>query len=972
MEGHDFRRQKPLLVATYLCLQGPTSKRRLAELFWHDAADARDSLSTTLRRLNGLADEPLLAAGDPVEGLLQCDANDFLKAVASGEHGAALELYRGRFLEAVDLPVSEEVEEWIFASRERFADLARWAHISMARSARSVGDLVLASQHAESALDVERALPWDEDQIAVLLEQLQSAGSPRASEAKAMARELGVAFSLPDLAGISGTGRNIPRPGTSFVGREFELEKLESLLQAGVARLITLHGPGGVGKSRLALETAARAAESPQAEGAVYFVQLEPFADAEMLPTAVATAMNLVLPGGDRTAHIVRVIGARSLLLVLDNFERLLEGSSFLAQLLRSCPNVDIIVTSRVALGLAEEHVMTVGGLHVDGPVGESEALQLLFARMRQHNTLARITPDDELAAQDICLFVDGSPLAIELAAAQTRYLPLHELLAELGSGMEILYSRDPTALERQRSMRASLDISWRLLADTDRQALAEVSVFRGGFTRYDSQAITGIEPAVLERLADASLLRVLPNGRFERHPIIREYSVARLAERPERELELKQRHAERYLGLLASRDYQILNGEALDLALWIEEELANLEIAIERSLSSGRLELVAAVAVALAHYAELRGRFGEVVKLLEAASRAAESEGEGTHVAVLGGILGALPFTYFRLGRYQEAIETGQRALALTAEADPVTSDWPRWAARQGMALSSIILGDFEFARSLLATNEAGRPPVAPDASPDDRIRRIVDVTVGTSLETAAFLDLHLGNFDAALESLRRAEGLFAPLGAPSLGYVYWSLGQTYLALGEPGQARTTVERGLAVAHETGFRNQVGHLLAELVLIHLGAGDAGRAEPLALQALEAATNSGDKWLEATVRARWALVALRQGAHNSARERLTTSLQVARAAGAYGFAHEGILGLTELLVAAGKLAEAVRLLSYVRHSPLSPAAVAAQAEVRLNAGDWSLDPGSYSAAVAAGAELTPADAFAFALTVLAE
>ncbi len=969
LDGHDFRRPKPLLVAAYLCLQGPTSKRRLAELFWPDALDARDSLSTTLRRLNSLGPDPLISSGDPVSAFFECDAAEFLDAASARDHARAVESFQGPFLGDVDLPVGEEVEEWMFTTRERISNLARRARIALSREALKRDDPRSACRHAEAALDIDHAVTWEDELLSSVIECLHAAGSQRSREAMALAQDLGVVYSVrTSSAGEPAVVDNIPRPGTKFIGRSGELKEIQELLFEGTARLVTLHGPGGAGKSRLAIEACLSASDQDAYAGEICFVQLETVTDETMIAGALAVAMRLVLPPtGSPEEHLVRVIGSRRMLIAFDNFEHLVNGAPFVANLLRNCPNLDVIVTSRVSLGLSEEHVVPVGGLAVDGPTGESEALQLLFARMRQHGTLGHVTADDELAAHDLCQAVDGSPLALELAAAQTRLLPLSDLLAELSNGMTVLVNRDPTAPERQKSMRAALGISWRLLSESDRSALAKLSVFRGGFTRRDCLAVAGVDSGALQRLLDASFLRQRPTGRYERHPIVRQFSMDRLAEDPALERDLMRRHAEHYLGSLAARDHEILSGEtALKLSAWIEQEFPNLEAALNWCVTGGHLSGFEGVALPLAHFAELRGRFQDVARLLESGVTAADLSGPQGATRSLPNTLGALPFTYFRLGRYRDSIETGHRALEGAEALDPVAADWLVWAARQGMALSNAVLGDLGEARRLASADVDERPVRQQDEDASARRRCITDVTVGTSLQTVAYLDVVVGDFESALQRLHRALELFEPFKAPNLGYVHWTLAEAYLGLGDIEEARGTLDRGLEIAHETGFRNQVGHLLCDLVLVHLEASDVRKAEALAKQALEAAVVSGDKWLEATVRSRWGWSALRGGDLPAARERWQVALEVAGAANAFGFALEAVLGMAELLRLQDRVEDGARLVAFVEQCPLAPAALSSQAGRTLESSDWPLEPGVLASLRRSSAALAPPEAFVLA------
>lgn len=975
LADHAFGRPKPLLVATYLTLQGPTSRRRLAELFWPDAADARDSLGTTVRRLNALAAEPLLPQGDPLSSRFTCDVAPFQEAVTAGDATRALALYEGPFLADLNVVLHEEVEEWVYANRERFASMARWAHLELAERASARDDLRGATRHAEGAMDVAGAPPWPADAMARLLGFLQQGSSARLPEAESLAVELGVAYRRTGPAGTSfELGSSAPRTGTSFVGRRAELAEVDAAMGSGVTRLLTLHGPAGAGKSRLAAEWASRAAGRALAMDGTIFVRLETVGDAAMVPMTLASAMQLVVPdGGSLEYHIVQVIGTRRMLIVLDNFEHVLAAKELVATLVRSCPNLLVLLTSRVTLDLAEEHVLEVEGLPLEGPAGQSDAKLLLLDRMRQHDALKRMTGEDELAMQTVCRLVDGSPLALELAAAQTRVVPLAEVAAALELGIGTLVNLDATAPARQQSVHAALDVSWELLGPTERRAAARLAVFRGGFARADAKDVAGVESSMLARFLAASLLRHGPNGRYEAHPMIGHYLSGRLLEDEADAARTRERHARHYLSVLAARGTDILGGDsALRLSEWLEQDFANLRAAQGWALEHQQLELLDAVALPLAHFAELRGRYGEVVPLLEAALHGGSQQGaEGApEEAVPFNVLGALPFPYFRLGRYEDALEVGERALRALDEAGTSLGDqhvdWGRWGARQGMGLSCLALGRLERARALLDANVSDRAPLPPDLPVEDAFRRIHDVTTGTSLMSLATVDVDLGRYAEALVRLDRASALFAPHDAAFMGYVYWMKGRAHLRVGDTRLARDALEDGLEYAHRTGFRQQVGHLLTELGAVHLVDGHPQRAEGVCRLALEVATTSGDTWLETVALARLGLVALRQGRALVARERLDRALELASRSGAYALAMEAMVGCALLLARGAMPRRAATLLAFVGASPLACASDATEARGRLADLEASLAPVEREAAMAEGAALATADAFAMA------
>ena len=294
----------------------------------------------------------------------------------------------------------------------------------LAGDAFVANDLAAAVNYAELALDVGHAPPWHVEDLAEITRILREGASPRSRDALQEAQELGYALEQETRAASDAAiGEDLPHVGTSFVGRQAELDAILGALATEHMRLLTLHGPGGAGKSRLSLEAARLAAGSGLGADGVHFVPLETVTDAEAVPGAIASSLHVILaPDRPPSDQMIQVIGARSMLLVLDNAEHLVDSAPFLASLLRQCPNVRLLVTSRVRLGLAEEHVMNIYGLDLGLDRAEkSDAIDLLHERMKQHGSLSQLTYDVTGAEFEVCQLLRGAPLAIELAAALTR-----------------------------------------------------------------------------------------------------------------------------------------------------------------------------------------------------------------------------------------------------------------------------------------------------------------------------------------------------------------------------------------------------------------------------------------------------------------------------------------------------------------------------------------------------------------------
>ena len=350
---------------------------------------------------------------------------------------------------------------------------------------------------------------------------------------------------------VSGTAQaTLPVELTHFVGRERELAALRHL--AGTARLVTLTGAGGSGKSRLALELFAQPVEAP-GDGVVW-VELAPLMEEHLVPGAILAALGAPAEGVAATAQaIIATIGDRTLTIVLDNCEHLVDTCAPLADtLLRHCAGLRIIATSREALGIAGERAWLVPPLTLPpldarlADVAASDAVQLFIERARDVLPTFALTETNAAVVSAICARVDGIPLAIELAAARVRHLSPEQILARLSDAFALLTTGARTALPRHRTLRATLDWSHDLLPEDARTVLRRLGVFRGGFTLDLAEQTAsghGIGPAdvldLIGALADRSMIIVREHGDTARYHLLetmRQYALLRLAEAGETE----------------------------------------------------------------------------------------------------------------------------------------------------------------------------------------------------------------------------------------------------------------------------------------------------------------------------------------------------------------------------------------------------------------------------------------------------
>ena len=669
LEGASFNRPKPLLLLAYLALEGRKERRFLAELFWPGASNPRRSLSSALHQLRSGTPGAIEADESFVWSDVPCDAQALLATTEGGEAGEMSDLTRGPFLAGIDLEdVGVELEEWIYGTREVLANRIRGALIELAEGAAGEGKFKDAAVMAERAYFLSGAPEPEPDDFSRIHTLLVAGGSSRAWDVREEAASFDIiletdkATAQSILADQPDVGRtSLPEVGTSFVGRASELLELAELLANNEVRVLTIAGPGGVGKTRLALRVAKQQGNGGFPDG-VYFVPLDSVTSPEMIPASIATAWGSTLQGGgDPLAQVMRFIGEKGMLLVLDNFEHLVEGATVVSELVLACPNLKVLVTTRERLNLAEESVFLLEGLtgvsggdspSRDVPVGD--AVKLFAKRAKSANLGFGLTPEVMPHVLRICEMVGGSPLGIELAAAWVRMMPVEAIAKEIARDLDFLESPLRNVEERHQNLRAVFDHSWGLLSAREQGVLRKLSVFRGGFTREAAGTVAGASIPVLASLVDKSLLRVLPSGRFDRHPLVLQYSGERLAEHPEELSATEEKHWGFFLDFAR---------EQREVGFDFPEEYANVRAAWDWALAVGRSEGLPEVATTLSYFFMGNGRLGEGMVLFD---RAIEilSRDERAHSEALGVVLTQQAHHHYEGGRNQEAFELIRKAL--------------------------------------------------------------------------------------------------------------------------------------------------------------------------------------------------------------------------------------------------------------------------------------------------------------------
>lgn len=482
---------------------------------------------------------------------------------------------------------------------------------------------------------------------------------------------------------------NLPRLLTKFIGRGPEIASLDQLLHDLHCRLITLVGPGGIGKTRLALEVASR--NKDLFPDGVWFVPLAPLSSPEYLIPAIADALNFKCHGlTDPRNNLLNYLRDKQTLLVIDNTEHLLDGSYLFADILENSSQVKLLVTSRERMNLRSEWVFEIHGLPVP-PTEKVEQFDEFSSVALFLESTQRIKGNFELHDDEerhwvlrICQMMDGMPLGIELAAAWVGLLSCEEIAKEIERNLDFLTVSLRDLPERHRSIRATLDYSWHLLNPEEKAVLSRLSVFRGSFSREAAEKICGANLTILHSLKNKSLLHRTARDRFDLHELVQQYAALRLAEDIHEEQQVRDQHAEHFAQCLSRWEKNLKSSKQVETLLDISYEIDNLRQAWEQLIAwciedrhRGALRspaLFHSSLFSLNLFYEMRCRnqeaislFGQSVEMLREAKGEFESPEDRWFLeTVFGHILAYLGLHYAYIQQYKTSYGLLEEALAL------------------------------------------------------------------------------------------------------------------------------------------------------------------------------------------------------------------------------------------------------------------------------------------------------------------
>ncbi len=645
--GFAYNKARALLA--YLVVEANRSHQRdmLVGLLWPNMPDA--AARTNLRQiLTSLRDT--LGTGDPAAPFLLTTrdtlqfnpASDYALDVArfislldvcathkhrhitrcpacAARQTEAMTLYRGDFLAELSSVDSTSFEEWLVVKREALHQRAAAALANLAHHHERWGDVARARQLLARLIELE---PWDEAAYVHLMRLSAREGQRSTALAyyetcrRMLAEQFGVEPAVAtkrlyeqirdgQLMEVATPTRSIDLPiaSTKLIGREAELAELAELLANPARRLITLVGPGGIGKTRLAVATAT--ANAPMFEDSAAFVNLAGLSSADLLAATILSALDQPLEQAlNPEQQLINYLRGRELLLVLDNFEHLLDGVDLIIHLFQQTAKVTLLITSRERLALQAEQVFELDGLSL------SASEQLFVERAQQVQRKFQWQPETDAIAR-ICRLVEGLPLAIELAASTVGVQTCAAIADDIAASLRTLVTKYRDLPERHRSLWATFEHSWQSLSREEQYAFSRLAVFRGSFDLEAAQSVAAATPDTLFALIDKSLLRRDETGRFDLHELLRQYAHEKLDEAGQAD-RIHAQHLDWFLKLAQAAEPQ-LGGK--DQATWLQrlaQANDDLRAALTWSLEQGDIEAAAELSSALWQFWWTRGYLSE------------------------------------------------------------------------------------------------------------------------------------------------------------------------------------------------------------------------------------------------------------------------------------------------------------------------------------------------------------------------
>ncbi|MCB0179102.1 MAG: tetratricopeptide repeat protein [Anaerolineae bacterium] len=708
-------RHKATALLTYLVVSGKThSRNTLAALLWPetDQRRARSALRRVLVTLHRAELGPWLEVERETIGLNQdaplwSDVTQFRRCLGqclAAQHEAdtvclpllaeAVSLYNTDFMSGFSLRDSPNFDDWqLFQTESLRHDLSS-ALARLVRYHGGLGEFERAIAYAQRWLKVDplyeaahrhlmQLYTWSNQRTAAL----------RQYEAcrQILKEELGVQPSIetqtlyqrihqnqenpiepqpqpspPLTPRRSARLHNFPAQPTPFIGRQQELSEIADRLENPDCRLLTLTGPGGMGKTRLAIQTAVE--HSAAFPDGLYFVPLAPISSPDFVVAAIADQLNFSFDGQeDAQPQLINYLRPKKLLLVLDNFEHLIKRAELLADILTEAPGLKILVTSQERLNLHGEWIYDIKGMHFpkDDHVEHIEsysAVALFLQRAHRINSSLTLTEQDKRDIARICRLLEGIPLAIELAAAWVRVLSCREITIEIEQmytahkNLDFLATSLRDVPSRHRTLRGVFEHSWQLLSAEEKRAFCRLSVFRGGGQRDAIEWVTEARLMLITTLVDKSLLTRNAFGRYEMHELLRQYAAEKLNDVGQEEQVVQDRHGAYYTTFLRQRETRLKGIDQKEILGEIAREIENIRAAWHWAVTRGKIKEISHALESLGYFYAMYSWFQEGVEAFGRATEAVTDISNPDQKSLLGRILTYLGWFFLRQGLYEQA----------------------------------------------------------------------------------------------------------------------------------------------------------------------------------------------------------------------------------------------------------------------------------------------------------------------------
>ncbi len=713
---------------------------------------------------------------------------------------------------------------------------------------------------------------------------------------------------------------NLPPQPTPFLGREEELAQVSQLLTDEPAcRLLTLVGPGGIGKTRLAIQAASITHDAFQ-QGAC-FVPLDRVSSAGFLVSAIAEALNFSFySSDDPKAQLLNYLRDKEILLVMDNFEHLVNAASLLAEILQTALKVKVLVTSRERLNLQGEWLFEVGGLTFpeDGdiePLERYTAVQLFLHSARRVRSDFSINDEEKPWIARICQLVEGMPLGIELASAWVRVLPCADIAREIEKNLGFLTTSLRDVPERHRSLRAVFEHSWGLLSAEEKDVFTNLSVFHGGFQREAAEKVAGASLPTLLALVDKSLIRINPSGRYEMLEVIRQYAEEKLRATPEEHEKARTTHCQYYAEFLRQRQDHIKGGRQQETLAEVGEEIENVRSAWRWALENNMAEEIERSAETLYYFYDIRGWFQEGEETFRVAvDRLSEWQPDTENAATKKVAIVAKVRTWqsafaYRLGLYTEAKQMLEESLAT----------FRHLAVSTETAFSLNLLGDLaRIMGNYAEAQQLLQESLALCQQTGDRAQ------MARALNNLGIVTAALGDLKKARQLFQEVLAIFKEVGDErGLTRALNNLGIVAYYLEEYAEAKRLYQESLELCRQTNSQYGVGISLNNLGLVAHDLGEYAESKQLHLESYTIFKEIGYQLGAGLCLTDLGTVACALGEHQDAGHYFRQALEIGMEIEALPVALYALVGMARLLSETGDKQRAIELLALTLSHPAS-------------------------------------------------